>query len=100
MAALFGWATLYAAPIMAGLAIVALILTGMMIWMVLRIRRMEKHYRQLTIGTDGGNLERILEDHIRQVHEASEHVQQSGCRCQPHGTGQLRSYPAPGIYAI
>ena len=49
---------------------------GVLIWLVIRMRQLERHYRALTAGTDGGSLEEVLDDHVCQVREATERVQE------------------------
>jgi hypothetical protein len=49
---------------------------GVLIWLMIRMRQLEHHYRALTTGTDGGSLEQVLDDHVCQVREATERVQE------------------------
>ena len=49
---------------------------GVLIWLIIRMRQLERHYRALTAGTDGGSLEEVLHDHVRRVREAAERVQE------------------------
>lgn len=75
MSNLFGWLAFYAGPITLGMAALLLILLGVIAWLAARMRRLELHYRTLTAGTDGGNLEAVLEKHIGQVRETAARVQ-------------------------
>ena len=63
-------AILGTAVVLAGLAV------GLAVWLYLRMRRLEQHYRLLMTGASGGNLEAILEDHIRRVQEATARVEE------------------------
>jgi hypothetical protein len=57
------------------LLVAVLAAIGVLIWLFIRLRQLERHYRALTTGTDGGSLESVLDDHVRQVREATERVQ-------------------------
>jgi Protein of unknown function (DUF4446) len=50
------------------------VLVGLVIWLAIRLRRIENSYRTLTMGTSAGNLEAVLEDHVRQVRQAAARV--------------------------
>jgi len=65
----------YTGPAIIVLVALVLALTGVVIWTVIRMRRLERHYATLTAGTDGGNLLAVLDEHVSQVHLASERVQ-------------------------
>lgn len=56
-----------------GLAGVAV---GLAAWLFVRLRRLERRYQLLTAGASGGNLEAILEEHIRRVQEATARVEE------------------------
>ena len=66
------------------------------------MRKLERHYAALTAGTDGGNLISVLDEHVSQVHLASERVQAldetvhaleaDGCRHIQH-LGMVRFNP-------
>lgn len=56
-----------------GLAGVAV---GLAAWLFVRLRRLERRYRLLMTGASGGNLEAILEEHIRRVQEATARVEE------------------------
>jgi hypothetical protein len=58
------------------LLVAVLAAIGVLIWLIIRMRQLERHYRALTAGTDGGSLESVLDDHVRQVREATERVQE------------------------
>ncbi|MGC8779467.1 MAG: DUF4446 family protein [Anaerolineae bacterium] len=62
--------------IIAILAAVTAVAIGLAIWLFVRMRRLEQRYRLLMTGTSGGNLEAILEDHIRRVQEATGRVEE------------------------
>jgi hypothetical protein len=71
---LFSWLTLNAGVILLALTVVVLALVGAVIWLALRLRRAEARYRVLTEGTNGGNLESMLADHVAQVRDATGRV--------------------------
>lgn len=54
----------------------ALAAIGLAIWLMIRLNRLERHYRALTTGTEGGNLEAVLEEHIGKVQQATRRVQE------------------------
>jgi Protein of unknown function (DUF4446) len=68
------WLSTYAAPLLVACLVILAVLVGLMIILALRLRRAEASYRTLTAGTSAGNLETVLEDHIRQVRQATERV--------------------------
>ncbi len=63
-------------PVVVVLAGVAIVSLGLAVWLAVRLRRLERHYRLLTTGTTAGNLEAVLEDHIRWVQEAMRRVEE------------------------
>jgi hypothetical protein len=63
------WVTLF-------LSATALAAVGASIWLFGRVRRLERQYRALTSGADGGSLEAVLHEHVRQVRAAVERVQE------------------------
>ena len=54
--------------------LVVLALTGAMVWLALRLRKTEARYGALVEGTNGGNLESMLTDHMVQVRDATGRV--------------------------
>ncbi len=60
--------------IVAVLAVVALLLAGLAIWLLIRIRRLERRYATLVEGTSGGNLQAVLESHVQEVRSAVSQV--------------------------
>lgn len=71
-----GWLTWnigWVVPVLAVLTLAALALTG---WLILRLRAVESRYRALTHGTDGGNLQEVLDAHVREVRAAVDCVQE------------------------
>jgi len=60
-------------PAVALLAVVALALAG---WLLSRLIRLEKQYHLLTRGTDGGNLQQVLEAHMADMRQAQASVQE------------------------
>jgi hypothetical protein len=73
---LFGWLTANAGIYLLILSLAVLVLIGLVIWLALRLRRAEASYRALTAGTNGGNLEAVLADHVGEVREATGRVQE------------------------
>jgi hypothetical protein len=68
------WLLNYPAPLLLAEAVLLVVLLGIVIWLAIRLQRAEKAYRTLTAGTNAGNLQAILENHILQVHQATERV--------------------------
>ncbi len=58
------------------LAVLVLVSIGLVVWLAIRLRRLERHYRTLTGGVTAGSLETVLEDHVRQVQQATGRVQE------------------------
>ena len=69
VAANIGW-------IVVTLAVIALAALGLAGWLALRLNRVERHYRGLTAGTDGGNLQQVLDAHVAQLAAAKDQVQE------------------------
>lgn len=76
MANLYSWLAYLAGPIVVALALAVLALTGVIVWLIRRMRALESRYLTLTTGTDGGDLGTVLEDHVRQVRTATGHVEE------------------------
>ncbi len=53
-----------------------LALAGLTAWALIRLGRLERHYRLLTADTQGGTLQAVLEEHVRQVREATGRVRE------------------------
>lgn len=67
----------YLGPI---LGVFLILLAGTMtlaIVLATRLRRLEANYRALTAGTDGGNLEEVLQAHVREVRAAVAKTQET-----------------------
>ena len=64
----------YIGLILVLLAVAALCGAAWGAWLTVRLRRAERRYYDLTAGTAGGNLSEVLEDHIRQVRQATRRV--------------------------
>jgi predicted permease len=58
--------TIYFLPIILVLVAATAVAIGLAVWLALRLKRLERRYQVLTTGTTGGNLETVLEDHVRQ----------------------------------
>jgi hypothetical protein len=50
--------------------VILLALMGFVIWLAVRQRRLEAHYRALTTGVEAGNLEAVLNNHMEQLRSA------------------------------
>ncbi len=60
----------YAGPLALACLVVNLILIATVLWLAIRLKRVERRYTALLHGTDGGNLQTVLEDHIAEVRTA------------------------------
>jgi hypothetical protein len=58
--------------VLIGLIAATVLLTIAVIWLVQKMRHIETRYRALTTGTDGGNLEAVLNSHVGQLRDALE----------------------------
>ena len=71
---IFQWLTANVAAFVLALTVAFLALVGVMIWLAVRLHRTEARYRALTAGTNGGNLEAVLADHVAGVRVATGRV--------------------------
>ena len=71
---LFSWLTLNAGVFILVLTLAVLALVGAVVWLALRLRKAEARYFALVEGTNGGNLESMLTDHMVQVRDATGRV--------------------------
>jgi hypothetical protein len=71
---LFSWLTLNAGVFILVLTLAALALTAVVVWLALRLRKAEARYLALVDGTNGGNLESMLTDHMIQVRDVTGRV--------------------------
>lgn len=74
---LYNWLLTYIGPILGILLALIVLLAAAVIWLMRCLRRLEVDYRALTTGTDGGNLEKVLEAHVREVRLAIAKVQET-----------------------
>ncbi len=74
---LYDWLLYYIGPILGGLLALLAGLALVVGLLLARLRRLEANYRLLTTGTDGGNLEAILESHVRDVRLATTKAQET-----------------------
>jgi hypothetical protein len=72
--AFYNWLSAQTAWLVLVLTAGLFLLTGLTIWLEVRLRRVEQRYQTLTAGTDGGDLGAVLEDHVRQVLDAVRRV--------------------------
>ncbi len=74
---LYHWLLTYIGPILGLflLLLLGLIALAAVLWT--RLRRLETQYRMLTTGTDGGNLEAVLADHVHDVRLATTKVEET-----------------------
>ena len=71
---LLSWLTLNAGVFILALTLAVLALIGVVIWLALRLHKAEARYFALVDGTNGGNLESMLTDHMIQVRDATGRV--------------------------
>lgn len=74
---LYNWLLTYLGPILGVLLLLLLGLIALVVFLSIRLRRLEASYRELTTGTDGGNLEAVLEAHVREVRLATKRAQEA-----------------------
>jgi len=75
-AGLTGWVALNIGWLVILLAALAAAALGLAAWLALRLSAVEQRYRSLVRGTDGGNLQEVLEAHVREVHAARDCIQE------------------------
>lgn len=102
MASFTSWLTVNAEIFIMALSGAVLALIGVSIWLVVRLNRAERRYWALTDGTNGGNLEAVLTDHVAEIREATNHVRELDrltrhlertSRCHLQRVGFLRFNP-------
>jgi hypothetical protein len=71
---LLSWLTYLAAPILLGLVIVVLILAVLEISLLVRLGRMQRHYRLLTSDAQSKSLVALLEEYAQTTRETSRRV--------------------------
>jgi hypothetical protein len=74
---LYDWLLLYLGPILGVLVALLLGLAVLVIILAVRLRRLETSYHALTEGTDGGNLETVLNAHVHDVRQATARAQET-----------------------
>lgn len=70
----YNWLLTYLGPLLGGLLALLVALAVLTLVLARRLRRLERHYRELTSGTAGGSLEAVLADHVREVRAATGRV--------------------------
>lgn len=75
-AGLSGWVATNIGWIAVALIVTALTALGLAGWLAFRLNRVEQRYRALTTGTDGGNLQQVLDAHVRELRAAKDRVQE------------------------
>ncbi|MGE5602836.1 MAG: DUF4446 family protein [Nitrososphaerales archaeon] len=70
------WNSGWIVPACAGLTLIAL---GLATWALLRLRKVESQYEELTRGTDGGSLQEVLDAHVREVRSTMDSVRELDC---------------------
>ncbi len=75
-AGLGGWVAINIGWIVVTLTLIALVALGLAGWLALRLNRVEQHYRALTTGADGGNLQQVLDAHLWELRAAQDRVQE------------------------
>lgn len=73
----YNWLLTYIGPILGILSVLLLGLAALLVVLAARLRRLEAGYQALTAGTDGGNLEAVLEAHVRDVRLATAKAQET-----------------------
>lgn len=68
---------MYLGPILGVFFALLLGTAALAIALAMRLRRLEADYRALTAGTDGGNLEEVLQAHVREVRAAVAKTQET-----------------------
>lgn len=76
MSSAYSWLAPSAGLFIGILGVALAVLIGLVVWLIVRLRGVEQRYRELVAGTSGGSLERILHDHLRQVREARDRVEE------------------------
>jgi len=67
----------YLGPILGIFFVLLVGTTALAVVQAVRLRRLEAAYRALTAGTDGGNLEEVLQAHVREVRAAVAKTQEA-----------------------
>lgn len=73
----YNWLLFYIGPILGGLLVLIAALAAGSVLLWRRTQRLERQYRALTAGTDGGNLEDVLHSHVAEVRHAVACVQET-----------------------
>lgn len=73
-AGLAAWVAANIGWIVVTLAVIAVTALGLAGWLAFRLNRAEQHYRALTTGTDGGNLQQVLTAHVRELRTAADQI--------------------------
>jgi hypothetical protein len=71
-----GWIFSNAGWIVPLLAVAVLVALGLAVWLALRMAAVETRYRALTLGTEGGSLEAVLNAHVAEVRAAMDCVKE------------------------
>lgn len=67
---LYNWLLFYLGPILGVMAVCLLALAAGVVVLLKRLQRLDAQYRALTTGTEGGNLEEVLQSHVADVRSA------------------------------
>ena len=70
----YPWFFTYVGPLLAAVVVLLALMAGLTISLALRLRRVENSYRALTASTNGGNIDAVLQEHVRQVRQAAGRV--------------------------
>jgi hypothetical protein len=84
VANIFSWLAPYATIGVIILGIIVLALMGVVAWQTRRLGQLQRHYQSLLEGTNGGNLQSILDCHLEALRSTMYHVVELETR-----TGQL-----------
>jgi hypothetical protein len=74
---LYNWLLFYIGPILGSFLVIIAALAAGVVLLLRRTVRLERQYRSLTAGTDGGNLEEVLHSHVAELRQAVTCVQET-----------------------
>ena len=73
---LWYWMEIYQGPLWLILAVALLGTLGWLVWQQRQFTSLRRHYRTLLNGSEGGDLETVLDHHLDQVRQAVEKTEQ------------------------
>jgi len=66
------WIDLYRGPLWLALAVILCVALAWLVWQQRQLTSLRRHYRSMLGGTEGGNLETLLDHHLAHVRQAVE----------------------------